>query len=1152
MTIAIQDVPFRNLYTASAAQTVFSVNFPFMSDTYLAVYQRAATDEPDNITQLLVLGVDYTVTGVGSETGGSITLTAPATAGDIIAILSVEPVDRTSVFNDLNSFTVTMNQQLNDLTIMVKQMDTVLNELVPKYRIDELVSTTVRPDKLELPILNDGQTWVGQGDIGDLPDNIIAATAFPEELLEVEFVIGTANAFLPNAQVLADLTNGIVVNVNGFLDTRTITGEVEQIDVTNPTGQAGNLVVSITNNPIIPGTEGFMWPTGTTGERPGSPDEGRARYNTTSGQWEGWNGSAWVNFVDTGGTVVSASYVTLSDESGVLPTSFSLGSLASGLVLNTVALGVSTLSEAIDGADYLSPATGATRELDNLTTTAINADLLPDTDGLVNLGDPSLRFGETYTELLRTGDTAADTIRIQGYDVDGASYTTFLTITAGNSPTAVLSGAVEGITQAPMTSDLTLATTEYVDLAVAGGGGGYLPLAGGTMLGSLILNADPVVALEAATKQYVDLIAAGFDIKEPAYAATTGALTVTYANGALGVGATLTNAGAQAAFSVDGVSPPITSRILIKNQASTFQNGIYTLTIVGTGATNWVLTRATDYDTAAEINTGDLVIVENGTINAATGWLETATVATMGTDPITFTQFAANTGANTALSNLAAVAINTALLSAADNTLDLGSATNRWQDLYALTLKTGTTIGNTLLITARDVDGAADTTFITLTAGNTPTCALSTDVTGATQSFGDSSTKLATTAFTQAARKQVVNAQTAGYTAVAADQSKVIRYTGAGGVTLALDPAATLADGWFTTLRNDSAGVITINPNGAETINGAATLDVAAGEAVIIYTNGTLFYTVGESLADGANKALSNLASVAINTTLVSDTDVTDNLGTQAIRWNNIYAASLQTGDTAADVLNIGAWDVDGAAISNFITLTAGNTPTCALASGVTAVTQSASDNSTKLATTAYADAVGSAGFPALSPASTYWYSTPGILFAGSSSSTNINMATGKIYYIPFIVTKSTTYTAIGMISGSTVSGSSNLCLYNDDGASRPTGSPIANSTSGSLTNTSVTASTFTFGSTITLNPGRYWLAISTSATSNVAGSTTTQARPMTLGIDPTLTLANFTASQICWSENFTYSTTMPTVGGSLTKEVRGGLGDVNLFLKAQ
>jgi hypothetical protein len=166
-----------------------------------------------------------------------------------------------------------------------------------------------------------------------------------------------------------------------------------------------------------------------------------------------------------------------------------------------------------------------------------------------------------------------------------------------------------------------------------------VPIFGGTMTGLLILSGDPVTALGACTKQYADALIAGLEFKNAVIAASTGALTVTYLNGVGGVGATLTNAGVQAAFSIDGQSPVVGNRVLIKDQASTLQNGIYTVTNVGSGVTNWILTRATDYDQPSEIHPGDLVPVESGTANSDTLWLQIATVATVGVDAITFAQF---------------------------------------------------------------------------------------------------------------------------------------------------------------------------------------------------------------------------------------------------------------------------------------------------------------------------------------------------------------------------------------------------------------------------------------------------------------------------------------------------------------------------------
>lgn len=118
--------------------------------------------------------------------------------------------------------------------------------------------------------------------------------------------------------------------------------------------------------------------------------------------------------------------------------------------------------------------------------------------------------------------------------------------------------------------------------------------------------------------------------------ATTTALTAAYDNGTAGIGATLTNSGALAALSIDGLGTNVGDRILVKDQAATLQNGVYSVTIVGDGATAWVMTRTGDYDEASEIDQGDVFTVGTGTTNGKTQWIETAVVAVVGTDPITF------------------------------------------------------------------------------------------------------------------------------------------------------------------------------------------------------------------------------------------------------------------------------------------------------------------------------------------------------------------------------------------------------------------------------------------------------------------------------------------------------------------------------------
>lgn len=162
---------------------------------------------------------------------------------------------------------------------------------------------------------------------------------------------------------------------------------------------------------------------------------------------------------------------------------------------------------------------------------------------------------------------------------------------------------------------------------------------GGKRITSL---ADPSQATDAATKQYVDAVKTGLNVKDAVRIATTANLTATYNNNTTGVGATLTNSGTQAALVIDSQPLVVGDRVLVKDQTATLQNGIYTVTTVGTVSTNWVLTRATDFDNsvAGEIGGGDFVFVQEGTINADNGYVVTTDgTITVGTTGITWVQF---------------------------------------------------------------------------------------------------------------------------------------------------------------------------------------------------------------------------------------------------------------------------------------------------------------------------------------------------------------------------------------------------------------------------------------------------------------------------------------------------------------------------------
>ena len=150
--------------------------------------------------------------------------------------------------------------------------------------------------------------------------------------------------------------------------------------------------------------------------------------------------------------------------------------------------------------------------------------------------------------------------------------------------------------------------------------------------------AEPTASTDAATKQYVDDLAQGLAIQAPCVAGTPGTLTsitggtITYDNGTAGVGATLTTSSGNF-DTLDGISISTDDRVLVKNESTTANNGIY----VKTSST--VLTRASDFDTPVEMAGGDFVFIQQGTTLNDTGFVMTDPVATIGTDPATFVQF---------------------------------------------------------------------------------------------------------------------------------------------------------------------------------------------------------------------------------------------------------------------------------------------------------------------------------------------------------------------------------------------------------------------------------------------------------------------------------------------------------------------------------
>ena len=344
----------------------------------------------------------------------------------------------------------------------------------------------------------------------------------------------------------------------------------------------------------------------------------------------------------TGANNISANTFTSTIATGTAP--FTVTSTTQVANLNVATAGTAGLAVAVTGA-----AQGNITSLGTLTGLNVNGTVT----AVSFTANTGLFTGDGFGLSNIAGANITGTVANATYAVNANAAAFAVTVT-GNAQSNITSvGSLVSLTVTGNANVGNLGTTALVATGTGSFGGNL------TMNSFNIVSlATPVNDTDAATKGYVDSTAQGLDPKASVVYATTTSIFgsgYTYNNGTSGVGATIT-ASSNGALSIDGSTPTVGERVLIKNEVGAFVdnttqsaafNGIYLVTVVGSGAAAFVLTRTTDFDVGTEM-AGAFTFVEQGTINADTGWVCTANPpVTVGTTQITWTQFS-SAGAYTA------------------------------------------------------------------------------------------------------------------------------------------------------------------------------------------------------------------------------------------------------------------------------------------------------------------------------------------------------------------------------------------------------------------------------------------------------------------------------------------------------------------------
>ena len=463
--------------------------------------------------------------------------------------------------------------------------------------------------------------------------------------------------------------------------------------------------------------------------------------------------------------------------------------------------------------------------------------------------------------------------------------------------------------------------------------------------GTISTNASN--ATDITNKQYVDgLVLSGTHFHEPVLVEEDVALNAVYVqpNGAgNGVGATLTNNGANAALVVDGVSVSNTARILVYAQANAVQNGVYTVTNPGNASAQWVLTRSTDTDTfglasSTQLSEGSTFFVQDGDTGAGrTYTCNTQGTITFGTTNITFAQissaqiYSAGTGLN--LSNLTFSISNTAVTAAQyGNDGAVGQFTVNAQgqltnaanvSINASSISVGT-LANART-TASDANGAS--TIVARDANGSFAANVVTATTGSFTNISGNAASLTDINASNITSGTISNARTTGNTANSASTLVLRDASGNFGSNVI---TASLFSG-------DGSGINAINASNISsgTIDNARTTAASAnGAATIILRDSSGSFSAGDITANSISG--NGVSLTAINASNIA-TGTIANARTTAATANGASTIVLRgsSGEFSAGTIT-GTFSGDGSAVNsiNASNISSGTVGTARLATG--------------------------------------------------------------------------------------------------------------------------------------------------------------------------------------------------------------------------